>query len=73
MSLITKSDLFTELKSVSVRIRAQDDLGSPASIILSCTTQEAFALLAMPCFSGAVVEMIPEYGLPSVSDTENKE
>lgn len=64
-----------ELKSVTVQLRSRDKSGfeSMASLIVSCTPQEAFTLLSMPCLSGLVLNLVPEYGLPSMPDTENKE
>lgn len=64
-----------ELKSVTVKLRAvsEDGLKSMASIVVTCTPQEAFTLMSMPCLAGTVISMVPEYGLPSVSEPENKE
>lgn len=64
-----------ELKSVTVQLRSRDKDGfeSVVSTVVSATPQEAFTLLSMPCLSGMVMNLVPEYGLPSLPDTENKE
>lgn len=40
---------------------------------LTVSPEEAFAILSMPAFAGFVSELVPNYGLPSVSEPENKD
>lgn len=42
-------------------------------IHLSCSPQEAFNILMMPATAGLITVMVPEYGMPSMPEPENKE
>lgn len=54
-----------ELKSLTVTFKD--------GMVVAVTPQEAFNLLMMPSLAGLIVNLVPEYGLPSVPEPENKE
>lgn len=54
-----------ELKTLTVTFKD--------GMYVTVTPQEAFNLLMMPSFAGLIVNLVPEYGLSSVSEPENKD